>query len=155
MVATAMLIVSACRTDCPDSTPPGFVHVAEAIPDAIWKSATTPPAISSGIASPDFLNVVGGIDAVGQNCNNIHDRKIPFIVIPRPSNGVVLKDHKSFFVVGIAHAASTSCLVFWKRLLTVRYTRIRKNANQKILNIVDKRFDISRVGCYISLIIFE
>ena len=35
MVAAAMLIVSACRTDCADSTPPGFVHVAEAIPDAI------------------------------------------------------------------------------------------------------------------------
>ena len=35
MVAAAMNIVSACRTDCADSTPPGFVHVAEAIPDAI------------------------------------------------------------------------------------------------------------------------
>ena len=33
--AVVMLAVSACRTDCADSTPPGFVHVAEAIPDAI------------------------------------------------------------------------------------------------------------------------
>lgn len=35
VAAAAMFIVSACRTDCADSTPPGFVHVAEAIPDAI------------------------------------------------------------------------------------------------------------------------
>ena len=34
-VSVAMLAASACRTDCADSTPPGFVHVAEAIPDAI------------------------------------------------------------------------------------------------------------------------
>ena len=35
MAAAAMLIAAACRTDCADSTPPGFVHVAEAVPDAI------------------------------------------------------------------------------------------------------------------------
>ena len=35
IVAAAVLGVSACRTDCADSTPPGFVHVAETIPDAI------------------------------------------------------------------------------------------------------------------------
>ena len=34
-VAAAMLAVSACRTDCADATPTGFVHLAEAIPDAI------------------------------------------------------------------------------------------------------------------------
>ena len=34
-VSAALLAASACRTDCADSTPPGFVHVAEAIPDAI------------------------------------------------------------------------------------------------------------------------
>lgn len=34
-VAAAMLVASACRTDCADSVPPGFVHVAEAVPDAI------------------------------------------------------------------------------------------------------------------------
>ena len=33
--AAAMLAASACRTDCADSPPPGFVHVAEAVPDAI------------------------------------------------------------------------------------------------------------------------
>ena len=35
IMAAAMLVASACRTDCADSTPPGFVHVAEAVPDAI------------------------------------------------------------------------------------------------------------------------
>ena len=35
VAAAAMLAVSACRTDCADSLPPGFVHVAEAVPDAI------------------------------------------------------------------------------------------------------------------------
>ncbi len=34
-LSAAMFAASACRTDCADSTPPGFVHVAEAIPDAI------------------------------------------------------------------------------------------------------------------------
>ena len=35
VVAALMLAVSACRTDCADVTPPGFVHLAEAVPDAI------------------------------------------------------------------------------------------------------------------------
>ena len=35
LAAAAVLAASACRTDCADATPPGFVHVAEAIPDAI------------------------------------------------------------------------------------------------------------------------
>jgi len=35
MAAAAMLAATACRTDSADSLPPGFVHVAEAIPDAI------------------------------------------------------------------------------------------------------------------------
>ena len=30
-----MLAVSACRTDCANTTPPGFVHLAESVPDAI------------------------------------------------------------------------------------------------------------------------
>ena len=30
-----MLAVSVCRTDCADGTPPGFVHLAKAAPDAI------------------------------------------------------------------------------------------------------------------------
>ena len=34
-MAAAMLAASACRTDCADAPPPGFVHVAEAVPDAI------------------------------------------------------------------------------------------------------------------------
>ena len=33
--AAAMLAATACRTDCTDSLPSGFVHVAEAVPDAI------------------------------------------------------------------------------------------------------------------------
>ena len=33
--AAVVLAVSACQTDGADATPPGFVHVAEAIPDAI------------------------------------------------------------------------------------------------------------------------
>ena len=33
--SAAMLASTACRTGCADSPPPGFVHVAEAIPDAI------------------------------------------------------------------------------------------------------------------------
>ena len=35
VTAALILAVSACRTDCPDATPPGFVHLAEAVPDAI------------------------------------------------------------------------------------------------------------------------
>ena len=34
-VSAAMLAATACRTDCADSLPSGFVHVAEAVPDAI------------------------------------------------------------------------------------------------------------------------
>ena len=34
-LAAIALAASACRTDCADSMPPGFVHVAEAVPDAI------------------------------------------------------------------------------------------------------------------------
>lgn len=34
VTAAVMLAVSACRTDCADM-PPGFVHLAEAVPDAI------------------------------------------------------------------------------------------------------------------------
>ena len=34
IAATVMLAVSSCRTDCAD-TPPGFVYLAEAVPDAI------------------------------------------------------------------------------------------------------------------------
>jgi len=35
LTAAAMLVATACRTDRADSLPPGFVHVAEAVPDAI------------------------------------------------------------------------------------------------------------------------
>ena len=35
VAAAIMLAVSACRTDCSDAMPPGFVHLAEAVPDAI------------------------------------------------------------------------------------------------------------------------
>ena len=34
-VTAVLLAVSSCRTDCADSAPPGFVYLAEAIPDAI------------------------------------------------------------------------------------------------------------------------
>lgn len=35
LTAAVMLAVFACRTDCADTTPPGFVHLAEAVPNAI------------------------------------------------------------------------------------------------------------------------
>lgn len=35
VTAAVMLTVSACRTNCADTTPPGFVHLAEAVPNAI------------------------------------------------------------------------------------------------------------------------
>ena len=35
VTAAVMLAVSACRTGCADDPPPGFVHLAEAVPDAI------------------------------------------------------------------------------------------------------------------------
>ena len=52
MAAAVMLAVSACgTTDCAD-TPPGFVHLAEAVPDAILEVRYYfPRTTSSGIAS--------------------------------------------------------------------------------------------------------
>jgi len=35
VTVAVILSVSACRTDCADAPPPGFVHLAEAVPDAI------------------------------------------------------------------------------------------------------------------------
>ena len=35
IAAAVVLTVSACRTDSADAVPPGFVHLAEAVPDAI------------------------------------------------------------------------------------------------------------------------
>ena len=35
LAAAAVFVATACGTDCADSLPPGFVHVAEAVPDAI------------------------------------------------------------------------------------------------------------------------
>ena len=35
IAAAVVLAVSACRTDSADAVPPGFVHLAEAVPDAI------------------------------------------------------------------------------------------------------------------------
>jgi len=34
-VAAALLLLSACRSDDPDALPPGFVHLTDAVPDAI------------------------------------------------------------------------------------------------------------------------
>jgi len=38
IAAAAMLAASACRSDSADSTPPGFMYLAEAVPDAILEA---------------------------------------------------------------------------------------------------------------------